>query len=147
MHDEIRQTYGMHWGLEDGGEEGCDHVLGRCDRCVRMAGELQLISAVDGSITDMRCDQIAMILSPSSGSSWLPSTVRLPIVDGATGGSQQRRVIEYRDADGGDDESVRAEVERLNKDSNLASQVEAERTRSVGLWREHENWRDSGEGA
>jgi len=57
-------------------------------------------------------------------------------------------VIEYRDANGdNDDESVRAEVERLNKDSNLASHIEAERSRSAGLWREHQNWRDSGERA
>jgi len=85
------------------------------------------------------------MLAPSSGSAWLPSSVRLPIENGEAG---RRQAIRYRDAnDDDDDESVRAEVDRLNTDSNLASRVEGERSRPNGPWGEHEHWRAPAEEA
>jgi hypothetical protein len=88
------------------------------------------------------------VLAPSSASSWLPSALRLPADSDVGSGPRPRPAIEYRDADEADgNDSVRAEVNRLNKDSNLASHVEGGRVRSTGLWREHENWRDGGEHA
>jgi len=88
-----------------------------------------------------------IIVAPSSGSAWLPSAIRLPDEDDIPEGSARRQAIEYRDTDGAEDDSVRAEVNRLNNDSNLASHIESERTKSAGPWREHDNWRQSGEEA
>lgn len=90
--------------------------------------------------------KVVIILAPSSGSAWLPSTIRLPIEDGTASGPRRRPAIEYQDA-GSESDSVRAEVDRLNKDSNLASHIEGGRSRSSGLWREHEYWREPGEAA
>ncbi|KAI7354450.1 hypothetical protein KC354_g11121 [Hortaea werneckii] len=93
-----------------------------------------------------RC-MILVILAPSSTSTWLPSAIRLPQEDSSTAG-RPRQAIGYRDADG-DEDSVRAEVNRLNKDSNTASQVEGERRRPSGHshFREHDYWRNSTEDA
>ncbi|KAI7299862.1 hypothetical protein KC340_g13600 [Hortaea werneckii] len=86
---------------------------------------------------------ILVILAPSSTSTWLPSAIRLPQEDSSAAG-RPRQAIGYRDADG-DEDSVRAEVNRLNKDSNTASQVEGERRRLSGHshFREHDYWRNS----
>ncbi|RMX84512.1 hypothetical protein D0867_15977 [Hortaea werneckii] len=88
-----------------------------------------------------RC--ILVILAPSSTSTWLPSAIRLPQEDPSTAG-RPRQAIGYREADG-DEDSVRAEVNRLNKDSNTASQVEGERRRPSGHshFREHDYWRNT----
>ncbi|KAK3085201.1 hypothetical protein LTR53_020065, partial [Teratosphaeriaceae sp. CCFEE 6253] len=89
---------------------------------------------------------IAIILFPSSGSAFLPSAIRLP---GEDGSSRPRNAIEYRDVEdteAGEADSVREEVNRLNKDSNMASYIEGGRVRARnGLWQEHENWRAGGE--
>ncbi|TKA83405.1 hypothetical protein B0A55_00333 [Friedmanniomyces simplex] len=96
--------------------------------------------------------KIAILLSPSSSSAFLPSAIRLPSEDSVGGGSRPRGAIEYHDVEEGAEEeggdSVRAEVNRLNKDSNVASYVESGRAKAKnGLWQEHERWREAGEGA
>ncbi|KAK5120316.1 hypothetical protein LTR85_006522 [Meristemomyces frigidus] len=100
--------------------------------------------------------KVAILLAPSSGSAWLPSAIHLP---GDSPDSSRRRpaAIEYRDVEdmgegagdetaaAAEDDSVRAEVARLNNDSNLASHIEGGRSKNSGhngLWREHERWRD-----
>ena len=100
-------------------------------------GGLSLIDAV----------QVAILLSPSSSSAFLPSAIRLPGEDGA-GGSRSRGAIEYHDveesAEEGEADSVRAEVNRLNKDSSVATYVESGRAKAKnGLWQDHANWRES----
>lgn len=91
--------------------------------------------------------QMAILLAPSSASTWLPSAIRLPRGDSAPN-SRARQAIGYRDGEV-DEDSVRAEVDRLNKDSNMASHVEGERRRSQAHVRflGHEDWRDSNEEA
>ena len=91
--------------------------------------------------------QVAILLSPSSSSAFLPSAIRLPNEDGA-GGARPRGAIEYHDveegAEEGEADSVRAEVNRLNKDSSVATYVESGRVKAKnGLWQDHENWRES----
>ncbi|KAK4555541.1 hypothetical protein LTR86_007294 [Recurvomyces mirabilis] len=86
----------------------------------------------------------------TSPPSWLPSSIRLPGENGEASGSGNRRrqAIEYRDNEAGaeqhegEDDSVRAEINQLNRDSSLASQVEGGRTKGKnGLWNEHhERW-------
>ncbi|KAK1815297.1 hypothetical protein LTR12_010266 [Friedmanniomyces endolithicus] len=80
-------------------------------------------------------------------SAFLPSAIRLPNEDGA-GGARPRGAIEYHDVEDGAEEgeadSVRAEVNRLNKDSSVATYVESGRVKAKnGLWQDHENWRES----
>ncbi|TKA30623.1 hypothetical protein B0A50_02343 [Salinomyces thailandicus] len=96
--------------------------------------------------------KVLVLLAPSSTSTWLPSRIRLP--DGETpAGARPRQAIEYRDVEGSEAESVpdsvRDEVRRLNKDSNMASHVEGERRKSIGhgLRREHVHLRDADENA
>ncbi|KAK4548018.1 hypothetical protein LTR36_010738 [Oleoguttula mirabilis] len=100
--------------------------------------------------------KVAILLAPSSGSAWLPSAIRLPSDRSESPESSRRRpaAIEYRDVENNNNntgaieeeaDSVRAEVDRLNNDSNLASHIEGGRSKPNahnGLWREHERWRD-----
>ncbi|EMC95456.1 hypothetical protein BAUCODRAFT_542127 [Baudoinia panamericana UAMH 10762] len=91
--------------------------------------------------------KIAILLSPSSSSAWLPSAIRLPNEQGSVDGGPKRQAIQYRDVEDAEEGSVRAEVDRLNHDSTLASTIEGSRSRSNGPWREHDRWRESGEEA
>ncbi|KAK1063246.1 hypothetical protein LTR74_009677 [Friedmanniomyces endolithicus] len=91
--------------------------------------------------------KVAILLSPSSSSAFLPSAIRHPSEDGA-GGSRSRGAIEYHDvqegAEEGEADSVRAEVNRLNKDSSVATYVESGRAKAKnGLWQDHASWRES----
>ena len=91
---------------------------------------------------------LAMNSAPSSPS-WLPSSIRFPGEDSeaGAGSGRRRQAIEYRDNEAGaegEDDSVRAEINQLNRDSSLASQVEGGRTKGKnGLWNEHhERWQE-----
>ncbi|KXT14520.1 hypothetical protein AC579_9560 [Pseudocercospora musae] len=71
--------------------------------------------------------------------SWLPSTIRLPIED-TQSSDRQRPALLFRDVENdGEVDSLREEVARLNKDSNLATHVEQGRVRPSALIQEHEN--------
>ncbi|KAK4953280.1 hypothetical protein LTR10_008989 [Elasticomyces elasticus] len=86
--------------------------------------------------------KIAIILAPSSASAFMPSAIRLPSEDGRV-----RPAIEYHDVEEGaeDEDDVRAEVNRLNRDSNMASYVESGRVKAKnGLWQDHERWQEPG---
>jgi len=87
---------------------------------------------------------VAIALSPSSQSSWLQS--QLSLASGGTAGSSNRRArpeIEYRDVEGGEEDSIYQEVNNLNKDSRLATEVEGNRTRSSnGIRHEQDVWRE-----
>ncbi|KAK3675047.1 hypothetical protein LTR78_004981 [Recurvomyces mirabilis] len=93
---------------------------------------------------------VILVTHSTSSPSWLPSSIRLPGENGEASGSgtRRRQAIEYRDNEAGtgqhegEDDSVRAEINQLNRDSSLASQVEGGRTKGKnGLWNEHhERW-------
>lgn len=96
-------------------------------------------------------EQALIILAPSPSSTWLPSAIRLPGEEGHGSSSASRKPRQaigfYRDVENADEdgnESIRGEVDGLNSDSNLASRIEAGRSRSNGSFREHENWREAG---
>ena len=84
-------------------------------------------------------------MSPSSQSSWLPSHIRLPNDRSEHASAPPRRprlAVEYRDIeDQGDEDSVQRAVTGLNKDSQLATQIEGSRTKSSGLLSEANMWR------
>lgn len=68
--------------------------------------------------------KLALFLAAASESSWLPSGIRLPS-ESSRGSNLPRPAIMYRDIEQqGDDDSLREEVSRLNKDSTLATHVE-----------------------
>lgn len=80
---------------------------------------------------------VVILASSSDGSwSWLPSTIRLPNDAEA---ARTQPAIAYRDLEDADDseeaDSLRAEILRLNKDSNLASHIEGVRVRPSPLRR------------
>lgn len=82
---------------------------------------------------------VAIALSPTTQSSWLPSQLSLP---GSQDGQihRPRPAIGYRDLeDGAEEDSLHREINNLNKDSQLASHVERNRSRGSGL---HEVWQE-----
>lgn len=84
--------------------------------------------------------KVALFLAPGFDAHWLPSAIRLPSDDDAEPEIRPRPAIMYHDLDdAGDDDSVRDEVNRLNKDSNLATHVEGGRIRPSPLIQETEN--------
>lgn len=91
--------------------------------------------------------QVAIILSPSSQSSWLASQVSLPSDSthhSAAARRQPRPAIGYRDIEEQvEDDSLYREVTNLNKDSNLATHVEGNRQRA-GPFNEANEWREGG---
>lgn len=69
--------------------------------------------------------KLALFLAPGFETSWLPSTIRLPTDHGESARDRPRAAITYRDLEEqGDEDSLREEVNQLNKDSNLATHVE-----------------------
>ena len=91
--------------------------------------------------------QVAIILAPSSQSSWLPSGISLPSESDNDSAAQRRKrpAIAYRDVeDAAEEDSLQREVTNLNNDSHLASHVESNRTKAKGrfineaddVWRE-----------
>lgn len=95
--------------------------------------------------------QIAILLAPSSESSWLPSHIRLPRDSNQadpSGARKPRAAIGYRDVEDEGESSARREdslqraVTGLNHESNLATHVEANRTKSKGLSSEPNVWRE-----
>lgn len=78
-------------------------------------------------LTDLTT-QVALFLLPNFESNWLPSTIRLPAENSGNVANRPRPAITYRDVEQrADDDSLRQEVNRLNKDSNLATHVETGR--------------------
>lgn len=77
----------------------------------------------------------------------MPSQIRLPTERNPENNpptpSRPRAAIGYRDLeDGGEDDSLRQEINRLNKDSALASHIERNRSKSSGLLNEAARWRE-----
>ena len=91
-------------------------------------------------------EQVAIVLAPSSQSSWLPSHIRLPSDSGQSDNHAPRKplpAIEYRDLEGqGEEDSLTRAVTGLNNDSQLALRVEGSRTKSSGLLNEAAMWRE-----
>lgn len=89
-------------------------------------------------------DQVAIVLAPSSQSSWLPSQIRLPSDSSRSESPAQRKplpAIAYRDLeDQGESDSLTRAVTGLNNDSQLALRVEGSRTKSSGLLNEAAMW-------
>ena len=91
-------------------------------------------------------EQVAIVLAPSSQSSWLPSHISLPSEstreESPTRPRRPLPAIGYRDVeDQGEEDSLAREVTNLNKDSQLATHVEGSRTKSSGLLNEAAIWR------
>ena len=90
--------------------------------------------------------QVAIILAPSSKSSWLPSHFQLPSESSQNGTPPERGPIPsyvYRDVeDPGESDSLQREVTNLNKQSQLASHVERSRTKSGGRLSKVPRWRE-----
>ena len=142
--------------MESSGAEGGDYAACCASGSIRLEGKIifsaESIARVRGSPMLINVLQIAILAmnSAPSSPSWLPSSIRLPGEGGDANGSGNRRrqAIEYRDNEAGaeqgegEDDSVRAEINQLNRDSSLASQVEGGRTKGKnGLWNEHhERW-------
>lgn len=83
--------------------------------------------------------KVALFLAPGFDAPWLPSAIRLPH-DSPDEPVRPRPAITYHDLeDAGDDDSLRDEVNRLNKDSNLATHIEGGRIRPSPLIQEAEN--------
>ncbi|CAK4034280.1 hypothetical protein MYCFIDRAFT_148860 [Lecanosticta acicola] len=89
--------------------------------------------------------KVVLFLAPGSDTHWLPSAIRLPREQNGSRSERPRPAITFRNVEDGEDaDSLRDEVDRLNKDSNLASRVESGRVRSTPLIQETENnmWRE-----
>ncbi|KAF2169829.1 hypothetical protein M409DRAFT_64828 [Zasmidium cellare ATCC 36951] len=83
--------------------------------------------------------KVALFLAPGFDAPWLPSAIRLPN-DNTEEETRPRPAITYHDLeDNADEDSLRGEVNRLNKDSNLATHVEGGRIRPSPLIQETEN--------
>ncbi|KAI7084272.1 hypothetical protein KC356_g6905 [Hortaea werneckii] len=141
----LMSTKDMAWPFPEKAHPEADRCLVRFDRSQACIGPWRAEEQRVAVMLMIVPIAILVILAPSSTSTWLPSAIRLPQEDLSTAG-RPRQAIGYRDADG-DEDSVRAEVNRLNKDSNTASQVEGERRRPSGHshFREHDYWRTSTE--
>ncbi|KAF7196440.1 hypothetical protein HII31_02168 [Pseudocercospora fuligena] len=84
---------------------------------------------------------VVLFVTPGFGfdTSWLPSTLQLPIEDNQSS-DRPRPALLFRDVENeGEVDSLRDEVARLNKDSNLATHIEQGRVRPSALIQEHEN--------
>lgn len=93
-------------------------------------------------------------MAPSSQSGWLPSQIRLPIdspeasaESSPTASRRPRPAIGYRGLEEAVEEpaedSLQDEIERLNKDSRLASHIEGNRSKSSGYLNEAARWRET----
>jgi len=80
-----------------------------------------------------------LFFSPGVEGSWLPSAIRLPNEAADSANGRPRPAITFRDVEEGEADSLRAEISRLNTDSNLATHVEAGRVRPSPLIQEAEN--------
>ncbi|KAK3698916.1 hypothetical protein LTR37_016703 [Vermiconidia calcicola] len=93
--------------------------------------------------------KVAIVLAPSSQSSWLSSHIRLPSDSSARGSAARRRTLPalgYRDEEGqGEEDSLYKAVTDLNNDSRLATHVESNRARSNGVLNDAARWRDNDE--
>lgn len=83
--------------------------------------------------------KVALFLAPGFDTPWLPSAIRLPHDNSENANGRPRPAITYRDVEEGETDSLRAEVNRLNTDSNLATHVEGGRVRPSPLIQETEN--------
>ena len=90
--------------------------------------------------------QVAIVLSPSSQSEWLPTQIRLPTdssPEQGPGTARRPRIGYGAIEETGDVDSVRQEVNDLNKDSRTGAHVEFNRTRSAGFLNETARWRET----
>lgn len=133
--------------MEGRGKEGGDYVTRRTRGGICVEGELfEQIPSMNPPLTKL---QVAIVLAPSSQSSWLSSHIRLPSDSSHQGSATRRRTLPalgYRDEEGqGEEDSLYKAVTDLNNDSRLATHVESNRARSNGVLNDAARWRDNDE--
>ncbi|KAF2479051.1 hypothetical protein BDY17DRAFT_257635, partial [Neohortaea acidophila] len=154
----LKNPQDMSWPFPDAnhGANACQMRFQRDNRCLEPWREEERKVAIMLMVVPIGVFiwKIAILLAPSSQSSWLPSQITLPEGsehgDTPSAGSSRAAFrphgVQGLEGNEAREDSLYRTVTDLNNDSQLASRVESQRTKSAGLLDEPNFWSERREG-